>query len=98
MTGAIKFTDFAGIGDQPQKIASAASAIETAELMGASYKPILYCGTQPVRGTNYWFIAEQTRITNPPKKALVTIAVNEFQGNFEVVNGSIHEIKFEISR
>lgn len=98
MTGAIEFTDFAGIGDQPQKIASAASAIETSELTGASYKPILFVGTQSVRGVNYWFFAEQTRSTNPPKKKIVTIAVNEFQGKFEIVNGSVHEIKFEISR
>lgn len=96
-TGAIEFDHFAGIGNKPQKIASAASAIESAGLMGASFKPILFVGTQVVKGINYWFIAEQTIITNPPQKKIVTIAVNEFDGEFEIVKGSIHEIRFEIS-
>ncbi|MBR0059911.1 MAG: hypothetical protein IJP68_00380 [Selenomonadaceae bacterium] len=95
MAGAIEFNIITDMTKLPQKVASAASAMETAEITGASYKPIMYAGTQPVRGTNYWFIAEQTLITNPPKKALVTIAVNEFQGKFEIVPKTIHEIKFE---
>ena len=94
MTGAIQLTDFTGIGNQPQKVASAASAVETAELTGASYKPILFVGTQPVRGINYWFFAEQTLVTNPPQKHIVKLAVNEFQGKFEIVPKSIKAINF----
>lgn len=94
-TGAIEFNIITDMTKLPQRVASAASAMETAEITGASYKPIMYAGTQPVRGTNYWFIAEKTLVTNPPKKSLVTIAVNEFQGKFEIVPKTIHEIKFE---
>ena len=95
MVGAIEFNIITDMTKLPQRVASAASAMETAEITGASYKPVMYVGTQPVRGTNYWFIAEKTLITNPPKKSLVTIAVNEFQGKFEIVPKTIHEIKFE---
>ncbi|MBR0288923.1 MAG: hypothetical protein IJQ82_08085 [Selenomonadaceae bacterium] len=89
MTGTIQFANFAGIGNPPQRIASAASAIETAGLMGASYKPILFVGTQIAGGVNYWFFAEQTLKTNPLKKRIVKMAVNEFQGKFEVVKNTI---------
>lgn len=90
--GAIQFAQFESIDKPTQKIASAVSAIETAELTGASYKPIFFVGTQPVRGTNYWFFAEQTRTTNPPKKHIVKMAVNEFNGVFEVVPKSIEVV------
>ena len=90
MTGTIQFANFAGIGNPPQRIASAASAIETAGLMGASYKPILFIGDQPTdHGTYHWFFAEQTLKTNPLKKRIVKMAVNEFQGKFEVVKNTI---------
>ena len=85
MTGAIEFNIITDMTKLPQKAASAASAIETAELTGASYKPLMYVGTQVVRGVNYWFICEQTLITAHPKKKIVKLAVNEFQGKFELV-------------
>lgn len=90
--GAIQFAQFDGIGNQPQRVASAASEIEHAALMGATYKPILYVGEQPVRGTNYWFICEQTLVTAIPERHIVKLAVNEFQGNFELVGKSIEVI------
>ena len=85
ITGAIEFNIITDLTKPPQKVASAASAIETAELTGASYKPIMYVGTQIVRGVNYWFICEQTIITAHPKKKIVKLAVNEFQGEFKLV-------------
>lgn len=85
MTGAIEFNIITDMTKLPQKAASAMSAIETAELTGASYKPIMYVGTQIVRGVNYWFICEQTIITAHPKKKIVKLAVNEFQGEFKLV-------------
>lgn len=94
MTGAIEFNIITDMTKLPQKVASAASAIETAELTDASYKPIMYVGTQIVRGVNYWFICEQTLITAHPKKKIVKLAVNEFQGKFEVV-GNRTETIFE---
>lgn len=92
MTGAIEFNIITDMTKLPQKVASAASAIETAELTGASYKPIMYVGTQVVRGVNHWFICEQTLITAHPKKKIVKLAVNEFQGKFELVGNKIEVI------
>lgn len=93
MTGAIEFNIITDMTKLPQKVASAASAIETAELTGgASYKPIMYVGTQIVRGVNYWFICEQTLVTARPEKHIVKLAVNEFQGKFELVGNKIEVI------
>lgn len=92
MTGAIEFNIITDMTKLPQKAASAASAIETAELTGASYKPIMYVGTQVVRGVNYWFICEQTLVTARPEKHIVKLAVNEFQGKFEIVGNKIETI------
>lgn len=85
MTGAIEFNIITDMTKLPQKVASAASAIETAELRGANYKPLIYVGTQVVRGVNYWFICEQTSISTQTKKKIVKLAVNEFQGEFKLV-------------
>ena len=93
--GAIEFNIITDMTRLPQKIASAASAIETAELSGltgASYKPIMYCGKQVATGVNYCFIAEQTLITAKAEKRIVRIKVNEFQGKFEIVKDSIKVI------
>lgn len=95
--GAIEFNIITDMTKLPQKVASAAAAVEYTELVGASYKPLVYVGKQITRGTNYWFIAEETLVTHPPQKKLVTLAVNEFQGTFALVNKSIHEIEFKIS-
>lgn len=97
MTGAIEYNIITDMTKLPQRIASAASAIETAEITGASYKPLMYVGAQVVRGTNHWFICEQTLVTAHPEKHIVTLAVNEFQGLFALVGKSIHRIDFEIS-
>lgn len=92
MTGAIEFNIITDMTKLPQRVASAASAIETAELTGASYNPIMYVGAQIVRGVNYWFICEQTLITAHPKKKIVKLAVNEFQGKFELVGNKTETI------
>ena len=44
------------------------------------------------KGTNYWFIAEQTLVTNPPVKHIVTIAINEFNGVYAILPSSIEVI------
>lgn len=95
--GTIEFNILTDMTKLPQKVASAAAAVEYTELVGASYKPLVYVGKQPTRGTNYWFIAEETLVTHPPQKKIVTLAVNEFQGAFALVGKSIHEIEFKIS-
>lgn len=93
MTGAIQFEEFTGLTSMPQKAASAWAKVE--ELVGAEYLPLLYVGTQVVRGVNHWFIAQVTTSgTANPKKKIVKLAVNEFQGKFEVV-GNRTETIFE---
>ena len=67
----------------PQKAASAWAAIDG--ITGASYKPILYVGTQLVKGVNHFFIAEQTIITRNPERHLTLVNINEFDGNFKLV-------------
>ena len=90
MLGKIEFENFEGLSKLPQKAASAWSAV--GGIVGASYKPLVYVGTQQVKGVNHWFIAEQTLVTNPPVKHIVTIAINEFNGVYAIVPQSIEVI------
>lgn len=89
-TGAIQFENFTGLTKMPQKAASAWAAVE--ELIGAEYLPLLYVGTQPVRGVNHLFIAQATSVTANPKKKIVKLEVNEFQGKFAVVGNKTKDI------
>ena len=52
MLGKIELNIITDLSKLPQKIASAAAAIENPELIGASFKVVMYVGSQPVRGTN----------------------------------------------
>ncbi len=91
--GSIEYDVITDMTQLPQRIASAASVIENAGLVGAtSYKPIIYFGAQVVHGVKYWFFAEQTLTTNPPQKRIVKMAVIEVQGKFEIVKDSIKVI------
>ena len=92
MLGKIKFNFITDLSKLPQKVASAMSEIESPALVGANYNPLMYVGDQLVRGTNYWFIAEQTLTTREFDKHLVLIAVNEFENKFEIVPSSIMRI------
>lgn len=94
MLGAIEFENFEGLTSMPQSAASAWSAVDGG-ICGTSYKPLIYVGKQIVRGINHWnhwFIAEQTLVTNPLVKHIVTIAINEFNGVYAVVPNSIEVI------
>ena len=77
-------------GNLPQKYASAWTTVEG--LAGASYEPLLTVGKQQAKGTNYFLIAKQTLITATPETHIVTIGINEFQGNYTIINGSIVKI------
>lgn len=80
--------EFEALGKMPQDVATAVSAVETADsgLAGAPhYKPVFFCGARVVRGVNYVFIAEKTQATNPPLRKLVIIEVNRFDGKYELV-------------
>lgn len=96
MFGQIEFANFDGMNKLPQKAASAWSALESGGLVGASYKPLVYVGSQQVKGVNHWFIAEQTLITATPEKHIVTLAINEFNGIYAVIPTSINRVAFSI--
>lgn len=60
----------------PQKVASGFTET-TKDLLGANYKPLVYCATQVVNGTNHMIICEQTLLTNPPKKAIIAMKLHQ---------------------
>ena len=54
-------------------------------LLGASYKPVKLVATQVVAGTNYKFLAEGTKTTNPITKGTYYITIyKDLQGNIEL--------------
>ena len=91
MLGGIQLEDFKGIDKMPQKAASAWVAVEGG-IVGAGYKPLLYVGSQLVKGINHWFIAEQTLILAQPERHIVKIAVNEFNQKIEGKDGEFETI------
>ena len=94
MFGQIKFENFEGLTSMPQEAASAWAAFEGVGLVGASYKPLLYVGQQEVKGTNYVFIAEQTLTDAMQTKKLVTLKINEFEGEYSLPMSPFKKIDF----
>lgn len=91
MFGRIEIAPQTGLKAMPQKAQSAWDAAMNG-FVGASYKPLVFAGTQFAKGTNYWYIAEQTLITYPQRRALVVLAINEFMNEYSIVQNSIEEI------
>ena len=91
MFGKINLEEFEGWTRLPQKAASAWTA-GTLVLMGAGYKPLVYLGTQVVKGVSYYFIAEQTLVTAKPERHVVKMAINDFDGRYKIVPDSIERI------
>lgn len=60
----------------PQDVATGFSEA-FANLQGASYIPVLYCGEQLVHGTNYMIICKQTLVTNPPAEHIVSVILHK---------------------
>ena len=88
MFGQLQLAKFKGLGEMEQDIASAASALETADsgMTGAPhYEPRYFCGRRPVRGVNYSFIAVKTQAVNPSVPKLVRVEINFFNGQYELV-------------
>lgn len=88
MFGKIQFEDFKGLTQMPQKAASAWSAFEAMGLVGARYIPLVYVGSQEVKGINHWFICAVTTVTLKPVTKIITLAINEFNGEYNTVHGS----------
>lgn len=91
MFGKIELENFTGLTSMPQRAASAWDAVMN-DLDGVSYKPLLFCGTQIVKGTNYYFIAELNVSYAQIERRIVLLAINEFQGKYELINSSIEVI------
>ena len=89
MLGKIEMNIITDLSKLPQKIATAMGTIENPDLVGSSFKAVMYVGSQPVRGTNYWFIAEETLTTANFDKHLVLMAVNEYENEYEIVKSNI---------
>ena len=83
--GAIEVIEQQELTTMPQEAASAWFATMT-EICGATYKPIAYVGGQPVKGVNHVFIAEQTLVLAKPERHIVTVTINEFNGNYNLVS------------
>lgn len=88
MFGKIEYENFVEVR-LPQKAQSAWDGA-LGSLVGATYKPLLYIGKQQVHGTNFFFIVEQTLITNPPIRRLVKLVIHELDGEYKLA--SVEEI------
>ena len=91
--GNIQLLEFEECIDYPQGFASASAVVNVNEdgepLIGCKYKLLMPLGVQPVHGNNYYFLAEQTIMSNPVVRRLVTLAVNEQNGNYKLVKNSV---------
>lgn len=92
MFGKIKLEEFKGLTAMPQKAASAWSGAGLENLVGASYKPLLYLGSQIVKGQNHWFIAELTIPYSADIRKIVLLTINEFEGKYTLIKESIEVI------
>ncbi len=89
MFGKILLEEFEGLTKLPQEYASAFMGA-TEKVVGADYKPLLCLGRQVVNGKNYYFIAEQTLVTNPPIRRIVKLVINSLNGKHEII--SVEEV------
>ncbi len=62
----------------------------TEHLVGASYEPVLYVGSQVVAGINYMIICKQTLSDKDATEHLVKLVINIFNEKWSIV--SIDEI------
>ena len=91
MFGKIQLENFNGITQMPQDVASAwHDAFDG--LVGVGYKPLVYLGKQIVNGVNYYFVAEQTFMTNPVYRRVVCLAINANDNDVTLIDESIREI------
>ena len=86
MFGKIEMEEFKGLTSMPQKAASAWAEIE--KLLGAKYTPLVYVGSQAVKGVNHWFIVGVETVALKPARKIIAMAINEFNGVYTHVAGS----------
>lgn len=91
MFGQIKLQKFDEMSKMPQKAASAwTGAME--EIVGATYRPLIYLGEQQVDGVLYWFLAEQTIPYKFEIRHVVKLAILEKDGEYTLEKDSIYKI------
>ena len=76
MLGAYQLLDNYHSVNLPQEVQTAFTEV-TADLVGASYKPLLYVGYQLVNGTNHMIIAEQQLLDKNSTRHIVKMVINE---------------------
>lgn len=90
MFGKIELEQFEELTSMPEDYASAWSGLEN--IVGAQYKPLLCLGKQVAKGKDFYFLAEQTLMTHPPLRRIVTLIINEFQGEYTLVHDSVEVV------
>lgn len=92
MFGKMQLEQFTGLTSMPQKAASAWSGAGLDKLVGASYKPLIYLGSQLVHGTIHYFIAEQTLTTFPAIRRVIKLPILELDGEYKFLSDNISVI------
>ena len=59
----------------PQELATLVSAIENEALLGASYEPMAYLGSQVVKGTRYAFLCHETMATEEAGSSIAVVTL-----------------------
>ena len=54
-------------------------------ILGVKYEPVLYAGSQVVKGINYMFICKTTLITPEATEGLAHVILNDFQGEIMTI-------------
>ena len=73
------------VGKLPQKVASCFDETMS-KLLGATYAPVAYLGSQLVNGTNHAILCEQTVITGTDTKNAVLVILNEKEEGMSLVS------------
>lgn len=78
----------------PQSLATAVNLLFDGEgkMLGATYKPLWYLGSQIVNGKNHALICEQTRITGNSSKRIVVVVINIPAGDIDGSKATIVEV------
>ena len=92
MFGQLQLEHFDGATKLPQRAASAWSAVFDNEIVGTTFKPLLYLGAQVVHGVNYYFIAEETLIVRGDCRRVVKLVIHELGDEYTLLEGSIETI------
>ena len=69
------------LGSMPEEVATGFGKLS--DLVGATYEPIAYLGSQVVNGVNHAVLAEQTLVLENPVKNVVLVVLNQKPGSMD---------------